>query len=81
MPLDRPQGTILGPCPCMDCGTPVYWARSLTRKDGEIVPGWLTWRESGGRVHRCPNALSVRIRARRQDEIDAALGPRLAAIA
>ncbi len=75
--MDKPQGTILGPCPCQDCRTPVFWARSLTRVGGEITPGWLTWREVGGKVHRCPKARSTRIRQRTQYEIDANFAKKL----
>jgi hypothetical protein len=75
------MGTVLGPCPCQDCGTLVFWARSQTREtwNGPVVAGWLTWRERGGRVHKCPKARSVRIRARTDYEIDAKFAAKLRA--
>ena len=81
MGMNGPAYTILGPVSCQDCRTPVYWARSLTRDRGEVVPGWLTWRESGGRVHKCPKARSIRIRAPRQYEIDAKFAAKLRGVA
>lgn len=47
------HGTALGPCRCMGCGQAVYWARGLTRLEGQIVPGFLTWRDETGGKHRC----------------------------
>lgn len=49
----KPVGTVLGPARCMGCGQAVYWARSLTRLEGKVVPGYLTWRDETGGKHRC----------------------------
>jgi hypothetical protein len=50
-----PHYAILGPCACIGCGTPVYWAHSQTRDgwDGPVIKGLLKWREAGGRIHKC----------------------------
>lgn len=50
-----PAFSILGPCPCQGCGTPLFWAHSQTRGtwNGPVIKGLLKWREAGGRVHKC----------------------------
>jgi hypothetical protein len=79
--VNRPAYTILGPCPCMDCGKPVYWARSLTRNDDHVTPGWLTWREVGGRVHRCPKGRATRLKPPTQYTIDERMRAKLRGVA
>jgi hypothetical protein len=46
---------VLGPCPCHDCGEPLYWARRNTRVLN-VVMGSLRWRGWNGIIHRCPKA-------------------------
>jgi len=81
--VSGPVGTILGPCPCMDCGKFLYWARSHTREswNGPIVPGWLTWREEGGRVHRCPKGRATRLKPPTQYSIDERMAAKLRGVA
>lgn len=46
---------VLGPCRCLGCGEPVYWAERMTRRLG--LPAMrFGWREEDGSGHRCPNA-------------------------
>jgi hypothetical protein len=49
---------VLGPCPCITCGEPLYWARRNTRVLNVVV-GSLRWRDWTGRIHRCPRDRAV----------------------
>lgn len=61
------KAPILGPCPCHDCGQPLWWARRKTRDGGGIplAHGRLEWREWTGRIHYCPVAKTKIRRARK----------------
>ena len=43
---------LLGPCPCTDCGRPLYWARKATRFMGHVRHR-LAWRNADGSLHDC----------------------------
>lgn len=51
----HPANSVLGPVSCQGCRTLVWWARGQTRDgwNGPVIPGWLRWREVGGRIHKC----------------------------
>ena len=43
---------ILGPCPCHDCGTMLWWAERNTRYSG-VTGLRRAWRDQNGLMHRC----------------------------
>jgi len=43
---------ILGPCPCQNCGTIVYWCRTIMQSPIGIVRP-RRWCEKTGAIHSC----------------------------